>query len=329
LGFLFLACFRGRAEGRRALIAYLAGLFLVSAAVCLYFGAHGVFSDMMYWIVKRGFMLKYGNAAPTLGATLNKFISPLTTPVDHSTKFVLLVYFAAGLLSWRRFRAGGEAEDLALFGVALLWFFALYASVVTHNGQGYTVMVSNLACILGMLWRHWAVPLPSGAPKVRPVPAWIFAAFVGAVGARGVKYVHNPGVWSHPRFALQSPRLRGMYEENEKDLAYDWMIGYVGRNAASGEAFFTFDYYAAYFATGRPSPLRATEYRNLAADEDSILQDISKPRVRWFLNKGGVEGLRGNITLIGMDRVKGYIENNFRLKEQRAGYSVWVRTDPS
>lgn len=333
-GGLLVATFDGGA--RRHWLAFASGIAAVFSAAGLYFLVHGAFGDMVFWTVRRAlhFKLTSGELA-SLSLSLEQnpsilsfLLSPFTTPIDRSSKFVLMIYFLAPASAWYRFRISRDRQELALFGITLMWALSFYAGLVTHAGQGYTNKVSTFGSILGILWRPW----PPGSPALlrSRFGAMAFALGVAIIGLRGAHYHGNTSISGLATFPLQSPRLVGMQvSENLKPL--DRLIDYIDRNVAPDEDFLMFDYIITYFATQRKNPHPVADPNAmLPEDEALILERLRRQHnIRWYFYLGGPEDFSRALEL-GQGKVKGYqlqayVKEHFRFLESRDGFTVWVR----
>jgi|CXWL01.1.fsa_nt_gi hypothetical protein len=322
---------------RRHLFVFVAGVAAVFSATLLYFLAHGAFQDMITWTVRRALQFK-GVTGPerTLeqagsgGGVLGMLLSPFTTTVDHSSKFVLLLYCLAPAAAWYRFRLTRDRREAALAAAALLWAISFYAGLATHAGQGYTNKVATLAVILGILWRPW----PSNAPTLL-LGRWLAPAFalgVAVIGLRGLRYQKN-FIPAGPTVALESPRIAGLrVPESLKPL--DALIAYVERNVPTDQDFLIFDQIIVYFAAQRINPHPVTDPNaTRVGDEDVILDRLKKrPNIRWYFHLGGREDFSKQLAFghgrqLQLDKVSAYVKDRFRFLESRDGFSVWVRKD--
>ena len=324
-------------HARRHLLMFAVGVAAVFAAAALYFLAHGAFQDMISWTVRRALQFKgVTGSERTLeqagsgGGVLSMLLSPFTTNVDHSSKFVLLLYVSAPAAACYRFWLTRDRREAALAAVALLWALSFYAGLCTHAGQGYTNKVATLAVILGILWRPW----PPSAPALLRgrLSAALVASGVIAVGLRGLHYQKNflPG---GPTVPLESPRIAGLrVPDSLKPL--DPLITYIERNVAPNEDFLIFDQIIVYFAAQRKNPHPVTDPNATRADDEGVILESLKrrPNIRWYFHLGSREDFDKELAFghgrqLQLEKVSAYVKNNFRFLESRDGFTVWVRKD--
>ncbi len=324
-------------SARRHWLTFAAGVAAVFSAAVLYFLAHGAIQDMIFWTVRRALQFKgVTGSERTLeqagsgGGFLSMLLSPFTTNVDHSSKFVLLLYCLAPAGAWYRFRLTRDRREAALAAAALLWAISFYAGLCTHAGQGYTNKVATLAIILGILWRSW----PQNAPALLRA-RWLapaFGLFVAAIGLRGLRYQKN-FIPAGPTVPLESPRIAGLrVPESLKPL--DALIAYIERNVKPNEDFLIFDQIIVYFAAQRKNPHPVTDPNATRADDEAVILESLKrrPNIRWYFYLGGPKDFAKELAFghgrqLQLDKVSAYVKDNFRFLESRDGFTVWVRKD--
>ena len=314
----------GARAQRRNWLAFVAGVAFVFSLVLLYFAAHGALGDMWYWIVERALTLKWSSHSSHVGETRFMFFSPFTTPVDRSSKYVVLLYVLAPVGTWLRYRYKRSREELVLLGVSLTWLASFYAGLFTHHGQAYSGRMATFACVLGILGRPW----PEGAP------AWLrgralqaaFMAGVVVIALRGLHYNGNYSPHSWPIHRLTTPRLSGVIVDG-KATALDPLVAYIDKNVPPDEDFIVLEETIVYFATQRdhPHPFVDFSYGVITPDdEDDAIRRIQSRNTRWYFHLGDAEDFRQD-TLWGNRKLKLFIEENFQLRESRDGFTVWIR----
>jgi hypothetical protein len=315
----------GGARERRHALAFAAGNCAVFALMLSYFWAHGALGDLWHWTVARALLIKWGDDVGH-GHTDNMLLSPFTTKVDRSSKFIVLIYVAAVVSAWIRHRSNKSREDLALAGIYLTWLASFYAGLFTHHGQAYTTKMTTFACVIGMLGRPWGERAPSWLRN----RAFTAAFLVGVVllTARGVHYDDLMSPRDFPIQRLKTPRLSGIIAGG-RGLALDSLTAYIDKNVAAGDDFLILDGIAVYFAAQRGHPHPFADFSRgevMPADEDAAIADLERHRTRWYFHLGGVDDFRQD-AMWGCVRIKSYIERNFQLRETGDGFTAWTRKD--
>ncbi|MEK7388897.1 MAG: hypothetical protein AAB036_04300 [Elusimicrobiota bacterium] len=314
-----------RSRRWRGPAAFVSGSVLVFLAAGATFAWHGAFGDMWHWVVERALMFKWGET-PRQGETIRKLLSPFTTSIDRSSKLVVMMYLAAIVGAWRSYRLSGERRQLALAAVALMWLASLYASLVTHDGQAYAARASTFACTLGIIWSTW--PAFDAASPRRRVLGAAFVFGVILVGVRGIYY------WSNmtpdtPSVVLRTPRLAGM-RVSHKVAALDKMVEYIATRVPPEDDILNLDCILVYFATGRRHPHPIPDFTPpeiLPRDEDRVMSDLRRHRVRWYFRFGDARG-RDLDPMLGLTGLKAYVRDEFRFKETIDGFTVWTSIAP-
>ena len=317
-------------KGRTLAAPFATGLGAVFGAAAAFFLLKGAFSDMLFWTFKRAIMVKWGVGKGPGG--LSKLVSPFTTKIDRSTKYVILLYGLACASGWIKTLTGRGKDDPALGAMCLVFLGALYSGVMVHNGQAYAVSMSYFGAALAVLWRQVG---RAGEDLGRPrLVSAVFLAFYAAIGLRGWRYLGNSSSNGPNTFA--SARLRGLVGAPTDDgPALNRLTSFIRERVPPQDAFLSFDrYLAAYFMTGRLCPLPLTNI-NIAEssrelDEAILVKAASKPEIRWLLSIGAPESLRDNPYLSRMPGLLDYLLKNFEVKEAVGGppdqqLTVWTR----
>ena len=320
-------------------LAFVSGLILVCGAICFHYWRHGALDDMVFWITKRGLMMKWEGPL-TWTRSLEKAFSPFTTSVDRASKFFVLLMALPIPCSLSRYLVSRDRIELLGLGAAILWLSAYYAGLFTHDGQGFTVDLAAFACALGLVRRPW--PAPSPEPSRARLDAWnlrlvglvpprlaavSFLALLAVLGARGLRYAKNMG-WppSEHTHVLRTPRLAGLHIRPEA-AAIDLLSGFIEERVPADEGFLILDLSIVYFTTGR-RPVSPLTYFNIGDmqldDEDRILASAADPSLRWFFYPGGRERFDAD-PFEGMGRLKTYLGAHFQFDGEAGGYSVLRR----
>ncbi len=318
-------------KGRPLLLPFAAGLGAVFGVAAVFFLLKGACRDMLYWVFQRAVMVKWGAEKGPGG--LSKFISPFTTTIDKSTKYVALLYAVACASGWIKTLTGRGQDDPALGAVCLVFLGAFYAAALTHNGQGYTAGMSHFGIALALLWRQVE---RAGKDFGRPrLISFACFAFCGAIGLRGWHYLDNLPHYHGPWHTLTAERLRGMHVPSREGPAVDRLLSFIRERIPPQDSFLSFDLnMVPYFVNDRLCPLPFTNHNPSEAsrelDEEILIKAASKPEIRWLLSIGTPGSLGDRFYLRQMPGLLDYLLKNFEVKETLGGppdrqLTVWTR----
>jgi hypothetical protein len=316
-----LAWARAREDRRRLqdALALSAAAALATGAVLLYFFAHDALPRTFYWVATRALMNKWGPSSN--GQSSFKLLSPFTTKVDRSSRVVVLLYAAAPLACWLRWRRVREPCELALAAATLLWFSSFYAGLFTHNGQAYSARVATLGPVLAVLGRPW-----EWGPLLRHRRAVVLAWLVVVVGmgALGLRYLRHM-TRDASSLRLRSARLAGMWVPPSA-RALDGLAEYIERRVPPQDEILDLDSIIIYYLTSRraPHPFADFSYGEVirSEDEDRLLARLNAADVRWYFHLGDRRDCERD-PLWSLSGLKAYLAKNFRFKEAGDGFTVW------
>lgn len=322
----------GKDRSSAAARGFWAGAVLGLGAGALYFAARGGFGDLIDWVFVRGYRIKF-----SLDTPLRRFLSPFIGSVDRASRLFVSLFIVAFLAALGRFRLGGKREELALAGTLTLWAGGYYAGLLTHGGTAFNMNLAYLAGVLGALWRPW----PEGTS---PQAGWTarlngrgvsaaFALCLLILGLRGLKYMTNLG-WPPSDYphAMRAERFANLRRKSD---FLDRLIGYIQETVPPEEDFVVLkDNLYAHFATGRipPTPLTYVDSVvgaiELAGEEERLLRDLRAPRMRWLIYTGTLAEFEKD-RFCDLRRVTRYFREEFRLVDERPGFTVFARISAS